>query len=55
MVNEATQKDAYPLPKIKECLDTLSGSKLFSSLDLLSGFHKFEVNEKDRPKTAFIT
>lgn len=54
-VNEATQKDAYPLPKIEECLDTLSGSKLFSTLALLSGYHQFEVNEKDRPRTAFIT
>lgn len=54
-VNEATQKDAYPLPKREECLDTLSGSKLFSTLDLLSGYHQFEVNEKDRPRTAFIT
>lgn len=54
-VNEATQKNAYPLPKIEECLDTLSGSKLFSTLDPLSGYHQFEVNEKDRPRTAFIT
>lgn len=52
-MNEATQK-AYPLPKIEERLDTLSGSKLFSTLDLLSGYHQFEVNEKDIPKTAFI-
>lgn len=34
--NEATQKDAYPLPKIEEYLNTLSCSKLFSTLDLLS-------------------
>lgn len=54
-VNAATQKDAYPVPKREVCLDTLSGSKLFSTLDLLSGYHQFEVNEKDRPKTAFIT
>lgn len=54
-VNAATQKDAYTVPKIEVCLDTLSGSKLFSTLDLLSGYHQFEVNEKDRPKTAFIT
>lgn len=54
-VNEATQKDAYPLPKIEECLDVLSGSKLFSTLYLPSGYHQFEVNEKDRPKTAFVT
>lgn len=53
-VNEATQKDAYPLPKIEECLDTLSGSKLFSTLDLLSGYHQFEVKEKDRPRTALF-
>ena len=54
-VNEITQKDAYPLPKIGECLDTLSGSKLFSTLDLLSGYHQFEVNKRDKPKSAFIT
>lgn len=54
-VNEGTQKDACPLPKIEECLDTLSGSELFSTLDLLSGYHQFDVKEKDRPKTAFIT
>lgn len=54
-VNEAALKDAHPLPKIEECLETLSASKLFSTLDLLDGYHQFEVNEKDRPKTAFIT
>lgn len=54
-VNEATQKDVHPLPKIEECLDTLSVSKLCSTLDLLSGYHQFEVKEKDRPKTAFFT
>ena len=54
-VNEITQKNAYPLPKIGECLDTLSGSKLFSTLDLLSGYHQFEVYKRDKPKSAFIT
>lgn len=54
-MNEATQKDAYPLTKIEECLHTLIGSKVFSTLDLLSGYHQFEVKEKDRPQTAFIT
>ena len=37
-VNSITRKDAYHLPCIDDMLDTLSGSKLFSTLDLLSGY-----------------
>lgn len=33
----------------------MSGSKLFSTLGLLSGYYQLEVNEKDRPKAAFVT
>ena len=32
-----TVKDAYPIPRIYECLDSLSGSKWFSCMDLGSG------------------
>ena len=37
-VNCLTRKDAYPIPKIDETLDTLAGAKLFSTLDLRSGY-----------------
>ena len=37
-VNTATRRDAYPLPRIDDTLDTLSGSKWFSTLDLISGY-----------------
>ena len=47
--------DAYPLPKIDECLDTLSGSQFFSTLDLASGYHQVPLHEDDKEKTAFST
>ena len=54
-LNAITHKDAYPLPRIDDTLDTLSGSHWFSTLDLLSGYWQVEVAEGDRPKTAFTT
>jgi len=54
-VNSVTIKDAYPLPNITECLDTLSGSEFFSTLDMASGYWQIEVEKKDRHKTAFLT
>ena len=54
-VNSVTVKDAYPLPNIEECLDTLAGSQFFSTLDMASGYWQIEMEEKDKPKTAFLT
>ncbi|VDI15382.1 Hypothetical predicted protein [Mytilus galloprovincialis] len=54
-INAVTSKDSYPLPNIEECLDTLAGASVFSTLDLQSGYHKIEVAPEDRCKTAFTT
>ena len=54
-LNEVTEKDAYPLPKIEECIDTLSGAKWFSTLDLQSGYWQVAMDLKDKAKTAFTT
>ena len=54
-LNDMTRKDSYPLPHIDDTFDTLAGSKYFCALDLASGYWQVEVEEKDRPKTAFVT
>ena len=54
-VNNITHKDAYPLPRIDDTLDTLASSKCFSTLDLKSGYWQVEVEEQHREKTAFCT
>ena len=54
-VNDVTVKDAYPLPRIDSCLDQLSSAKLFSTLDLQSGYWQLELEEESKPITAFIS
>ena len=42
-----------PLPKIDEIYACLRGSKVFSTLDMHSGYHHVEMTDEARPKTAF--
>jgi hypothetical protein len=54
-LNDVTMKDAYPLPRIDDSLDQLSGSAWFSTLDLCQGYWQVELDPEDAPKTAFTT
>jgi len=54
-LNNVTKKDSYPLPRIDDMLETLSGSQWFSSLDLASGFWQVELDQTTKEKTAFVT
>jgi len=54
-LNSATIQDAYPLPRIDESRDALTGSKYFSTLDLLSGYWQVPLSPDAQDKAAFIT
>jgi len=53
-LNNLTKKDAYPLPRIDTCLDTLSGAVWYSTFDLRSGFHQVTIRPEDANKTTFV-
>ena len=52
-LNNKTIKDAFPMPTIEECLDSLNGAKYFCSLDLTQGYMQVKLDETDAHKTAF--
>lgn len=54
-MNEVTIKNKYPLSMINDLFDQLQGAKVFSKIDLRSGYHQLKIREQDIPKTAFTT
>ena len=54
-LNDVTVKDSYPIPRIDDSLEQLSGAQWFSCLDLNAGYWQVEVDEADREKTAFTS
>ncbi|GJV50897.1 putative reverse transcriptase domain-containing protein [Tanacetum coccineum] len=54
-LNKLTLKNRYPLLRIDDLFDQLQGSKVYSKIDLRSGYHQLRVREEDIPKTAFRT
>jgi hypothetical protein len=54
-VNEVTKADQYPIPRINDILSQFAGKAFFSTLDANKGFHRIEIKEEDREKSAFQT
>jgi hypothetical protein len=54
-LNAVTIKNKYPLPHIDILFDQLAGAKVFSMVDLRSGYHQIKIRPEDVPKTAFST
>ena len=54
-VNAVTCKNAYPIPRVDDTLDTLSGSTWFSTNDLRTGSWQVQMAPADRKNTTFCT
>ncbi|KAA3466383.1 Retrotransposon protein [Gossypium australe] len=52
-LNEVTLKNKYPLPKIEDLFDQLSGTSIFSKIDLRSGYYQIKIKGEDVPKINF--
>ena len=54
-LNNITIEDVHPLPRIDDMLEALKGAKLFSTLDLKSGYWQVAIKEEYTSKMAFRT
>lgn len=55
LLNNKTRKDAFPLPRVEESLNSLASARWFTTLDLASGYNQVPVAEQVKSKTAFWT
>ena len=53
-LKKVTRPDAFPIQKVDECIDAISDSNLFSTVDLTCGYLQVPVREQDVSKTAFV-
>ena len=54
-LNDACQKDSFPLPRIDQIVDASAGHDMLSFLDAFSRYHQISMHSPNVEKTSFIT
>jgi len=54
-LNKLTIKNKYPLPRIDDLFDQVQGAKVFSNVDLRSGYYHIRIKDEDIYKTTLHT
>jgi hypothetical protein len=54
-LNKVTLKNKYPLPRTDDLFDQLKDAKIFSKIDMESGYHQVRIKVEDISNTTFIT
>ena len=54
-LNKVTVKNKYPLPRIDDLFNQMRGAKVFSKIDLRSGYDQVRITDEDIHKIAFKT
>ena len=54
-LNELSESDAYPMPRVDDLIDQLGGAKYLTTLDLTRGYWQVPVEQASKEKTAFVT
>ena len=54
-VNEVTKTDAYPIPRVDDCIDKVGKAKFLTKIDLLKGYWCAPLTDRDLEISAFVT
>jgi hypothetical protein len=54
-LNDVTVKNKYPLPRIEDLFDQMRGARVFSKIDLRSGYHQMRIRRPSQPDMDYMS